>query len=71
LEGQTFEVTLSERNGMGAVTVTDVTFGTDTHVTFNELGEPSSPGSITVGAGGAQMRVDVAGLTGSVSTSRL
>ncbi|MFO8015434.1 MAG: GspH/FimT family pseudopilin [Phycisphaerae bacterium] len=71
LEGRAFEVTLAERNGMSAVVVANVSFGGDAYVTFNELGEPSSSGSITVEAGDVQIRVAVAGLTGSVSTIRL
>ena len=71
VEGRTFEVTLARRNGMGGVAVAQVDFGGDGHVTFNELGEPSSAGSVTVEAGQAQMQVDVAGLTGSVSTTRV
>jgi len=69
--GSTFEVTLSERNGMSAVSVTDVSFGGDGYVTFNELGEPSAAGSVTVQAGQARMRIAVAGLTGSVSTAKV
>jgi len=69
--GRTFEVTLAERNGMGEVSVVAVSFGGDACVTFSELGEPSSAGSITVQAGETQMEVAVAGLTGSVSISRV
>jgi len=69
--GRTFEVTLAERNGMRAVSVVDVSFGGDDYVTFNELGEPSSAGSMTVQAGDTQIRIAVTGLTGSVSTARV
>jgi len=69
--GRTFEVTLAERNGMHAVSVADVSFGGDAYVTFDELGEPSSAGSMTVQAGDTQIRIAVAGLTGSVSTARV
>jgi prepilin-type N-terminal cleavage/methylation domain-containing protein len=71
VEARAFEVTLAERNGMSAVVVANASFGGDAYVTFNELGEPSSSGSVTVEAGGTQIRVAVAGLTGSVSTIRL
>ncbi len=69
VSGKPFEVTLSARSGMGAVTVASVSFGGDDYVTFNELGEPSSAGGVTVQAGDRQILVTVAGLTGSVSTS--
>ncbi len=71
VEGRTFEVTLARLNGMAGVTVSEVTFGGDGYVTFNELGEPSSSGSVTVEAGRTQMQIEVAGLTGSVSTTRV
>jgi len=71
VEGRTFEVTLARRNGMGGVVVSDVAFGGEKYVTFSELGEPSAAGSITLGAGQVQMRINVAGLTGSVSTTRI
>jgi len=71
VSGKTFEVTLSARNGMGAVTVASASFGGDAYVTFNELGEPSSAGEVTVEAGDLQIVVAVAGLTGSVSTTRV
>jgi len=71
VEGTLFEGTLAERNGMGGVSVTDVSFGGDACVTFNELGEPSAAGSVTVQAGRTQMRIAVTGLTGSVSTTRV
>jgi len=69
--GRTFEVTLAERNGMRAVSVAAVSFGGDAYVTFDEMGEPSSAGSVIVQAGDTQIRIAVAGLTGSVSTARV
>jgi len=71
VEGRTFEVSLARRNGMGSVVVSDVSFGGERYVTFSELGEPSSAGAITLGAGQVQMQINVAGLTGSVSTTRV
>jgi len=69
--GKAFEVTLAEHNGMGNVQVTGVSFGGDAYVTFDALGEPSSAGTVNLQAGGVQMEVTVAGLTGSIATERV
>jgi len=71
IANRAFEVELAARNGMQAVEVQSAAFGGETYVTFNELGEPSSAGTIVVEAGDIRMQVDVAGLTGSVSTRRI
>jgi len=69
--GKVFEVTPAGLNGMGTVAVTGISFGGQEYVTFNELGEPSSSGSLNIEAGQTLIRIDVAGLTGSVSTTRV
>jgi type II secretion system protein H len=71
ISGRTFEIVPADRNGTGAVEVLSVSFGGNTYVTFNELGEPSAPGTITLQAGETQMQITVAGLTGSVTTTRV
>lgn len=71
VSGRPFEIHLATRNGMRAVEVQSVVFGGETYVTFNELGEPAAPGTIVLGAGDVRMQIAVAGLTGSVSTTRM
>ena len=71
VSGRTFEIIPAERNGMGAVEVLSVSFGGNAYVTFDGLGEPSAAGTVTLRAGTTRMQIAVAGLTGSVSTTRL
>jgi prepilin-type N-terminal cleavage/methylation domain-containing protein len=69
--GQKFEVTLSTLNKMSAVTVSNVNFGGLTYVTFQSLGDPVAPGTITLRGGNVVMVVTVESLTGVVSVTRV
>jgi hypothetical protein len=55
---------------MEAVTVFAVNFGGQTYVTFQSLGDPVAPGSITLRAGDSEIVVSVEGLTGIVTVTR-
>ena len=68
--GKLFEVTLSRLNGMPLVTVTNVSFGGPTYVTFLSQGDPVAAGSVTIQAGAVEMVVAVEGLTGIVTATR-
>jgi prepilin-type N-terminal cleavage/methylation domain-containing protein len=68
---KTFEVHLASQNGMSQVTVVSASFGGATYVTFNAQGDPSAAGVVTIRAGSTQMQVVLAGLTGTVTTTRI
>jgi len=68
--GKLFEVTLARLNGMSSVTVTTVSFGGQTYVTFLPQGDPVAAGSVTIQSGSVVMVVAVEGLTGVVTATR-
>jgi prepilin-type N-terminal cleavage/methylation domain-containing protein len=70
IAGKLFEVTLARLNGMSSVTVTSVSFGGQTYVTFSSQGDPVAAGSVTIHAGSVVMVVAVEGLTGVVTATR-
>jgi Tfp pilus assembly protein FimT len=67
---QLFEVSLADLNGMTAVTVFAVDFGGQQYATFQSLGDPVSPGNITLRAGECEIVISVEGLTGIVTVTR-
>jgi type II secretory pathway pseudopilin PulG len=68
--GQRFEVTLPNLNGMSKVSVSNVSFGAGTYVTFQSTGDPTTPGTITLAGGSVRMVITVEGLTGVVTVAR-
>ncbi len=64
--GHDFEVVLAAQAGMPEARVGAASFGGDTYVTFNGLGEPLASGSIVVGAGEVAAQISVEALTGNV-----
>ena len=69
--GRQFDVTLNRQSGMSAVTISAVSFGGLTYVTFDSQGEPSAGGAVIVESGQVQMQVSVAALTGAVTVTRI
>jgi prepilin-type N-terminal cleavage/methylation domain-containing protein len=71
LANRAYEVNLAIQNRMSDVTVVSVSFGGATYVTFGPQGEPSAAGLIALRAGGTQMQIQVAALTGRITVTRI
>lgn len=65
-----FVVNFSAQSGMSKVKLLSDTFTND-QVTFNETGSPDGSGSVTIQAGPASYRIDVAPATGKVNVTAL
>ena len=64
-----YTVTFGSQKGFENVDILSETFPSGQAVTFDELGAPDSPGSVTVACGAHSYRIDVAAATGKVTAT--
>ncbi len=69
--GGQYQVNFGPTSGFGQVTIASVDFGGDTEVSFDELGTPSSGGTIDLLAGSVRYRVTVTAFTGRVTVEQV
>jgi type II secretory pathway pseudopilin PulG len=67
--GKNYRIELAERTWFGGIDITSATFGGNNRVTFNALGTPSSPGTVTMVYGSRQIVLTLAAFTGKVTLS--
>ena len=64
-----YTVDFDTTNGFSSVDVVSASFGGETEVTFDELGAPDDPGSVTIRVGTYTYRVTVSAATGRVTVA--
>jgi Tfp pilus assembly protein FimT len=65
-----YAVNFATQGGFSRLDVVSASFGGSPAVTFDELGSPSSSGTVVLQAGPNVYRIDVAATTGKVSVTR-
>ncbi len=68
---EAYSVPFSLQSGFEDLDVVSASFAGVSSVTFDELGAPDNPGSVTVQAGPHAYRIDVAAATGRVTVTSL
>lgn len=66
-----YQTVFSAENGFGKTEILSAAFGSESAVTFDELGAPDSSGTVALQAGAHMYNVSVASATGRVTVTRI